>query len=351
MKKLKFLPLILVLFIFSCKVSTEKGKEKLDAASDNVLAQIDGLEESEFNDAAYGFFSTSLPSFDYKSFATTPENIKKVANIASTIKNAFINRFSGVFNKKIGSDKMSLSDYAGTYTWNFTSQDWDFSDSPTDIVIFNFPSENSTTNDCRFEWLKYEEVIADDYYYPSVISAKLYKDDNQIGLLDVNVEYDAVAGVPNAVDFLLELNPMSFTIDYKFENKIISIDSKIKYKSRTIDKLETELVASTNDIDEILSGTGVFETYKIDKFMNTSVLLKIVFSFEEGDYESCDDFNNLTDIKIYASSNRLIGDVICDENSDCGMIILFNDGTTEEVCTYFEKIETEIVNVLESVNN
>ncbi len=61
-----------------------------------------------------------------------------------------------------------------------------------------------------------------------------------------------------------------------------------------------------------------------------------------GEDADCDKVNDNMDIKIYTSSDRLIGEVICADSDDCDMLILFNDGTTQSVCYYLDQIEKAI---------
>jgi len=346
MKLHHFLVFAAMMMLFSCKVSTEKGKEKLDDAVTNMSNQIEMMKDTEMRNAVEGLFGLgSTPDFSKDNFSATPQNIQKIIGVGYAMKETFVNKYSFFSTQKIGDEQFSLTQHAGTYTWNKTTEDWDFQSTPTDKVVVLFPSKNSSSNDCRFEWSKYQEVKSTDgFYLPTVIYAELFKDDKTIAVVDVEVEYNLATEIPKMVKFYLELTPVKFKLDYTFENKIAKFSASVKKGSKKINEIDAEITFTNEEMYDVVSGSGTYKMYDVEK---SRLILKIVFEFEDGFDKDCASFNELASIKLYTSSNRLIGEIQCDDNDECGMIIVFNDGQTKDVCYYFDKMEREIENALD----
>ncbi len=339
MKKVFYFLLVSVLLVFSCKVSTKKGAEKMDDATDNVIAQINALDHSEVSDAIKGFADLGSLPIDEKKLSTS-EKLKLITNVGVTIKRTLINRFPRIFNHK--SDHFTISEYAGTYTWNFSTQDWDYSSSPSDKIVIIFPSNNSSTNDCKFEWSEYNE---NSDYIPTRIYAVLYMKDKLIGKIDYTGLFDSDY-YPTLIDLELKISSIKLKLDYKMKDLVVDVSAVLKNNSRTIDDFSGKFYLDKNSkCSEFYKGSGVFKTYKLDNGVNLGVLLKIKFKYDYTD-EKCDwdddDYNEHTKIKIYTSSDRLIGHVEYNYSSDCGAEIVFNDGTVQDVCQYFDRIDDAI---------
>ena len=348
MNKIKILSVVLLAIMISfssCKVSSEKSKEKLDDGVDNLVKQIELLNDTEFRDAAFGILGTGTNGIDFKN-SLKSENIIKIKEFSLSIRNSLLDNYPDLFNKKLGNEKFSLSEYAGTYTWNNSTEEWDYKDDSESVIVI-FPSQNNSSNDCKFEWSKYEEVKTnDDYYYPTIIYATLSQDDKEIALVDVEIEYDLNTEIPIDGKVKLELGKLKFKADWTFEDKILKADVSLKKGMSKINEITTEIVFNNDEMDEVISGEGVVKMHDIEN----SGGLKITFNFDNiNTIDDCSDFNRNVEILIYTLANRRIGEVECDDNDDCGFIIIFNDGTTETVCTYFEKLENAIEDILDDI--
>lgn len=353
MKSLKLLSVVffsLVLFFASCSVKSDKGKEILDKAAQNSIDQIDALANSDFTDGIKSFFFVDFP-FDNNDPAKKLEvsDIKKIKNIGTELKNSIINKFPGVFNKKLGDTSFSMTPYAGTYTWNDTA--WTFSSTPTDKVILIFPSATSITNDLRFEWSTYTEIkTTDGFYYPSVIYAELFKDDQKIGLVDYNATWDLTFEYPLTLALKLQMNPMKFDINYTFDNSVATLDLHINKGMRTIDDLNAEVTFKNDSMNEVTYVRGQFKTYDLTSTMNTGVLLKVIFDANIEaipDEATAADMNDNVSIEFYSSSNRLFATLEFTETGDCPMNFVFTeDGTTASFCDYADRIGNALYNML-----
>ncbi len=334
--------LLIVGSFSSCKVSSENGKDKLDVATDNIAKQIELINDTEFRDAAFGILNTEISDVNFKK-SLKAENIIKIKEMSLGIKNSLLKTYPRIFNKKLGSNEFSISEYAGTYTWNNTTEEWDFEKNTSSIII-NFPSYKNSSNDCKFEWSKYEEIKTNDgWYYPSVIYATLTQDKNQIAVVDVEVEYDLETEIPIDGKVIIGLGKIELKTDWEFKNNTLAINVLLKKGLSKINDISSELTFDNDKMNELISGEGVVKIHNIEN----SGGLKIAFYFDNvDDIDDCNDFNENIEIMISTLKNRRIGEVQCDDNNDCGFIIVFNDGTTESVCTYFEKLENEIENVL-----
>lgn len=352
MKSLKLFALALVavtMFMFSCKMSTEKSKQKLEDATRNTVDQINMLQSTEFGNAVYGLLNVGVPNITTKTVSINKENIDKIKNIGINVRNIITNRFPGVFSQKLGSSQFSLTDIAGTYTYKFADSSWTKTATPTNQVIIIFPSKNSTTNDCKFVWSKYSETKCNDgYYYPTVIYAELFKDDNSIGLIDLTVTYNTATAIPSAANLVFGLSPLKIKADYTFENKMLTLNTTLLKNGRALDDLNLQLVFADDTLNKLNTGNGEFKTYNVDNAVNLSALLKIKFDFDATTaISSSADFNNKVNVKFYASSDRYIGKLQADDSSNCVFVILFDDGTTQCAQVYLNELSTAIQNAVQ----
>ncbi len=333
----------------SCKMSSKKGKQLLDDATQNTTDQITALQSTDFISSVKDFINLDTDPFDgmdkKKSDFINFRKISKIKNLGEKIKKGILKNYPKIFNKKFGSESFSLSKYAGTYTFKPADSSWTYSSTPSDKIIIIFPSKGSSTNDLRFEWTDYKEEKFSDEYYPTVIKAYMYKNNKRIGLIDYQVKWKYASDVyPVSADITLELKPLKYYLEYSFENSIMKINTYISRNARRLDDLVAELKFKANNLDtDVATVKGVFKTYNIKSAVNLSVLLRINFFIDYasmGDEPDCDVVNKNIDIKLYGSSGRYIGKVQCsDDEDDCDASIVFDDGTTESVCTYFDKIE------------
>ncbi|MBN2662736.1 MAG: hypothetical protein JXR68_03725 [Bacteroidales bacterium] len=355
MNKIKILTLAflsLIITFSSCKVSSEKGKEELDDATASIALQIELVNDTEFRNAALGILNLGTDGIDLKK-GLNSDNIIKIREMSLSIRNLLIGTYPKIFNKKLGSEEFSLSEYQGTYTWNSSTEEWSHENNSSSIIIL-FPSNNSTTNDCKLEWTKYEEIKTNDgNYFPTVIYAILTQNDKEIALVDVNMEFDLSTELPIDGDVKIKLGKLAFDVDWTFIDNILKANVSLKNGMSKINDISTELVFNNKEMDELISGNGTVKMHNVEN----SGGLKITFSFDNlNTIEDCNDFNDEIEIKIYTLANRYIGEVIQQEITDeyfsyCESYILFSDGTTEPVETYFNQLEKEIEIILEDLEN
>lgn len=351
MKNLKLLSVVfftLVIFLASCAVKADKGKEILDKAAQNTIDQIDALSNSDFTDGIKSFFFVDDP-FDQPTKKLEVSDINKIKNIGTALKNSIIKKFPGVFNKKFGDTTFSLASYAGTYTWNDTA--WTFSSTPADKIILIFPSPTSITNDLRLEWSTYAEVKAnDDYYYPTEIYAELFKDNKKIGVVDYKATWNLDFQYPLTVDAKLQLDPMKFDINYTFESSISTLDAHVSKGMRTLDDIHAEVTFKNDSMYDVTYAKGQFKTYDLTSSVNTGVLMKVIFDANIEalpDSPTAADLNDNVSIEFYSSSNRLFANIEFNDSDECPMNFVFTeDGSKESVCDYIDRIGNAMENML-----
>ena len=338
----------ILFFAFSCtKVSTETGKEKLEDATQSIITEINLAQSSNIRYALSGLFDLSVGPFDKSMFM---ENSQKLVNIGIETSSTIKKEFAKITNEKIGTEAFDFASHCGTYTWQDTS--WSYSSSPSDQIIIIFPSENSTTNDCKLVWSKYEEVKTNKgTYLPTIIYAELYYNDEKVAYLDFDVTYDLATEEPIKADVELFTDPFLFKVSFTFENNILDLQAKIKAKGYLKESLETKLTFTGTDEKELVAGSGVAKVYEYDNNLLNNVVLKIVFDFDytslDMDNATCAQINDNTNIELYTSSGRQIGYVECVEDDDCGAQVVFNDGTTQSVCYYTDRISQAIGNAFD----
>ncbi|UZR97060.1 hypothetical protein [Chondrinema litorale] len=149
----------------------------------------------------------------------------------------------------------------GTYTWNSSTSEWDFTEGG-DKVIFEFPSEEGgTTNNAVFTIHNYAGVTIsgnpleenEDYTgdLPAELDADLVIDGTTVMEYGFDISYNT-DGVPTSVSTTLSLSPYSLT--YSLTNSTSEITSGYKLQKGDSNIIAVNLGVSGNfDIDNIES--------------------------------------------------------------------------------------------------
>jgi len=345
--------LAFVLFFSACNVDSEKGAAIIEDATQNTIDQIDVLLNSDFADAFGAIFFIEEFPFDDDSKSANVLDVNSINNLGTALTNSLTQKFPEIFNNKKPSEFEGIFDFAaytGTYTWDDTT--WVYEKTPADMIIINLPSPGSITNDLRIEWSEYEEVkIANSSskeasysYYPTRIMAEFFKDDSKIGNVDYTATWNTTFQYPMTIVAEVALLPIKFIVNYNFENSIAALDLKIKKGGRMLDHVNANVTFKNDSMKDVTTVAGEFKTYSTDASINTGVLLKVVFDVDIATIDALEDptaaqINENATVELYTSSNRMFATVEAVENDDCAVQIVYtDDGTTENLCTYGERL-------------
>jgi len=298
----------------------------------------------------------------------------------------------------------------GTYEWNSSEEDWDFTEGG-DVATFKFPSEEiGTTNNAIFTIQKYAGVnIAEnplnesgDYTgdLPTEVLVDLTLDNTKIMEFSFNTSYSD-NGTPTSMNTAITLDP--FTLSYNFTNSTTEVKTGYSLTENSNNILSSEVAVQGNfDIDNIessaeeekvagivTSGSSTVQLFDIKFEMGVTDVasleteLNAIEDDQENDnYEVAADkleaaMNNYLDLKVkYESTNEVIAlgsaeGVVREEtyyyyewNPDTQnydekegidkwiepeLILEFGDGSKVSVETYFEEGFEELSTAVEDL--
>ena len=242
----------------------------------------------------------------------------------------------------------------GTYIWNEGIQDWTKTSSPSDQILIQFPSsESSNTNDAVFTFDTYEDVNlfydGENLYPPSSIHADLYIDGIQVFELTGSYSYDVGATIPIPILINTEFvfNPFTFSIT---GNRIspTNFEAGISFSNNgdCITSFSATVELSHDDYENIQESDIVYvnselthENMSINGFMDGDI-----FSYDD---PSTGQINAMTDVDVFYNGAK-IGELILNpaSNSDDEVYIIYQDGSTEDVETYYDPFLTNLEEIL-----
>lgn len=404
MKKLSIISLILLIGImYSCKKnddpiinnvmpSTEDNKQKLeDTGIDllNVIRDMENMETKDYMNSFTNCVDLDSPDNGNKSAIQNNAGIELLYNfkLFTSKQMSIVDFFSSMkgFNEKsLQTDSSSLqfqfNEVVGVYTWNFTTNTWDYSQTGNDIV-FNFPSTETGTVNNAVITISYvgtevnlpfdmEEEYTGDV--PSSVTMTLAIDGVTKISYSLDCEY-STDGIPSSVTSLLTVSPYSFEVsaDYStsevnvkyslkegaqivlefnagvtgdfaattFENAIIQDSSYWvdDYSGDTIWDHWTEL--DPDQADDILHNAHVsFQVFdiKLDGSVNAQDLANTLVTIAENNENGTITDEEATDQVIDAINDEIFLHVINTETND--IIAILEAYTYEDTYSYYEYI-------------
>ncbi|HKL07268.1 MAG TPA: hypothetical protein VJ896_00740 [Bacteroidales bacterium] len=266
MKKLLAMMLMLAsVFFIACSedddepLSPDEAKDQMTQMSQDMFVYMNEMEATEGMGAVFAFDSLVRINDPFIQKSSSESN-RMIENIQKFILPANYLNFKSDETKADGA-ALSFSE-VGTYTWNQSTQQWDYSSEPTDKLVFIYPLEEKqaqlTIND-------YQEVqIQDDYstwYQPTSIDVALNVNDTEVAYLSLTaswVESGEAAGEPKSISVSGGILPFTFTFNFNFSNYTATIyDTKVLNGNTQILKVEAAATFESNNmIDEPVNLTG-----------------------------------------------------------------------------------------------
>ncbi len=243
--------ILLAVAISSCKdddgsniafseLSVEENKQVVENSAISAARDFDALKDLSVVDA-----SVSLGiRFDIADPLSS--NTGKKSKVTSTIEllagletdetgiHELLNELKSPGNLK--SDPETIQDVwdeiVGTYTWNFTNENWDYTANP-DAIVFHFPSnDNGTSNNAVLTISNYTGVIItspvnEDYDgdLPASLDMDLTIDGTIVMTYTFAAEYNS-DGIPSSIATDLTTEPYKFSIDITNNDKEVSASYK-----------------------------------------------------------------------------------------------------------------------------
>lgn len=366
MKTLKLYSLLafsLFILLSSCekedKNAVNEAREALNQATDELVGYINEFKESE----AIGSMSMSgdmpLP-FGVEEKAGLKAS-QKVKHHALNIFRPII-RKAGLRTKSDDYDHFVFADHTGTYSWNFTKQDWDYEPNvPSDKIIVHFPANKGdesntatlTLNSISFFDYSYSDEFG-TYTSSSLtgIDMNLYiNGEKQIDLfLDNKVDAD---GFPVHTDFSLFFNP------YQIDAEITSTSTAYAYNYTVVKGSETMFSGELSYEGDFDENIGTIKGFQQAASLNVKFDVNLKDILDEANEQENEDrfivsINKYADVAFYTyPENVKIGDIELGIGSDESLevYIMLTDGSKENAMPYFEKILDAIENLADELEN
>ena len=247
-----------------------------------------------------------------------------------------------------------FDDYKG-YKYVYKSEPYEYFDAeaiPQDYIIIEFPTEGSTSNDATITIYNYDEVMKDEDYYPTELSANLV-----IGTIEyISIDFSAswkTNGEPESLSVEVYLNPFTFGGTFSNLGTSASVNFEIDYKETLIFAAGVGATfESTNWDNPPLNINGYVQllNVKVQANANFKNIVAIIESVDDGT-SSATDFEELV-AQINAQFDAYVAvdgtkaaDIVLVWDEIAGqpdVMFEFSDGSLEPALPYFEDFGEDI---------
>lgn len=350
-KFLLLMTLVFALIISSCSKDDEKTKEEwaeedkqtLENLSDGASADMNEMLESNGMDALMALMEI-MDKDD-------PFYEDPLVDAGTRYKSTFT-----PFGEKEEKQKSTLKieqnwfeEHAGTYTWNVSTQKWDYSSEPTDKVLLVFPEDGpeGIDNNVTITIHDFEEEWIDDGYntwtQPTALHIDMFIDGTKEGELIFSASYQT-DGEPQSVSIDLFLNPIHLDLSFGDSGSQFSVAGSLKLHDLTI------LSADLN-LDYILVEDDYGWEYEEITFVQGFVHygpIKVQGSMNIAELDAlehpavADDINPHVDLTLYSfPDGRKMADIVAKDDPASGEpvpYLIFPDGSEEPALQYIMPI-------------
>jgi hypothetical protein len=222
----------------------------------------------------------TFPGYNDKSAVKNNSNVKLLFNLKKLVDKKmsiveFFSSLKGYSEKSIKEDPTSIQevmdDVRGTYEWNQTKQDWDFTTMLENKIIFKFPSsEGGLSNNAVLTFtytgttINLPEEIASEYSgdVPSKTTLSLVVDGTTYITNSLEIKYNT-DGYPNYVNAKLTVENFSFETTTSYSETKVSTDYSFKQGSKIILAFDAEVTGDfkVSTYESMVSETEVQEVY------------------------------------------------------------------------------------------
>ena len=251
-------------------------------------------------------------------------------------------------------NKFDFNGNTGTYTWSQSSQSWSKTSNPNNKIVINFPSsEWDQNNDAVFTFHSYSDVSVfydgENIFAPTSVIADLYVDGTKVFGINGSYTYDLGNPTPIPININNELvfNPFTITtIAQRITSTEFEADITITNNSGCVTTLHADVRIAHNDYENLeetdiveVNTIFVHDNMKIEGYMDGSLL--------GYDDPSNTQINAMTDVELFYENSK-IGELIFQTNSnnDEKVNVVYMDGSSEDVETYYDPFITNIEQIL-----
>jgi hypothetical protein len=230
-------------------MSPEENKELIQEAGVAFVDQLSELQQQDGISASTSLGILASNSLDDEGGIIEPSN--SVVRITKTIAAFAYGRISAIeFGhmsarmNNINEDEFTslqelFDEFTGTFEYNFTTEEFDYTDNSTDEVIFKYPSEESgTTNNAILTLSNYSGVVIanpidEDYSgdLPTSLDLALEVDGSEVLTYGFDIDYSS-EGTPEQVD--TELTVGTFALAVGLTNTNTKIGTSVDFKNSNV---------------------------------------------------------------------------------------------------------------------
>jgi len=363
MKKLIAMMLMMAsVFFIACEddgestLSPEQAKTELNNLETDMSGYLEEMVNSKGMEAIEVLMAMPDP------FAGAKANVKTsvIPNIHKFLLPVNPEKTKSVY-EGVGFD---FDTYKG-YKYVYTTTPYEYFDPQPideDIIIIEFPTEGSTTNDAALTIHNYEEEVINEVdewgyqysdYYPTAILADLYINEIKIVEIDLDAEWDT-SGEPSSFDISVYLTPFTFSGSFDHTATAASIDFDIKYNTEQIFAAGVNATFESSELDEPLTVGGYVQllNVKVEATVDVQGIDAIFTALENqtSPYTTIDELaaaiNDEIDAVVLVDGVKAADiEILYDETNaeePVTIVFVFSDGTTEPALPYFEGFVTDI---------
>lgn len=260
----------------------------------------------------------------------------------------------------------------GTYTWNFTSLDWDFINTPTDKLIIEFPSDETMGLNNANITLQYTETIIGEELLPNMLIASLTINDVKEMGIELNLSFYSNS-YPESATLLVLNNPFEINASYSLTDNTTSylhaISMEIANNSEVLIGFDFNIAVIGDIFNEEqqaiptnLDGYFQLKRFKIDGVADIQTLFVSMIANPEG-IPSAEALNEAINFDLFYEPTAMkLGDIVFTDNPLFNAMdpnneaipyeikIQFVDGTEANFFDYFETFKIQIEEWLETMD-
>ncbi|MGV3503503.1 MAG: hypothetical protein ACO1O1_07320 [Adhaeribacter sp.] len=253
--------------------------------------------------------------------------------------------------------RFNLATFAGTYTWNKTSETWIKTTNSSGQMVLIFPATpGAASNNCEFKITEYADeahnIDGDQVYLPKVLKASLKKENSEIFSLNLAVTYNASGSLVVPVDFNLglKLSPVTYNLSLKrltntqFETKFaFQKDTDCATTLSTVVSFAHDDYENYFDDEEDIN-TIQAEITKGDLTIGGTWDVKAYNKLADPTTEQTNSTLNLT----VKHQGQKTGDLkLKDVGNDTNLFVFYKDGTSENASIYYDPFISDLDNELQ----
>ncbi len=257
--------------------------------------------------------------------------------------------------------RFNFLSHVGTYTWNAVTETWSKSNSPTNKIILEFPSErNNNENNVILTFNSYNDQYVtfedEQFWLPTSLQIDLKIDNIEIINLNAkNISYNnSNFSIPIDVNIDLTVKPYNFTITANKET-----DTKFHFELQCANNgvnnftLSTDISIVNSDYENLFDD-DVAEYIKSITGEISYDKLSFPFKcdaeklFALNDELTATQINTFIDVEVFYNDFK-IGDLEYQNNNDAfEVFIIYKDGSSENTDVYYmdfiEDLEALLIN-------